>query len=279
MIVFPSCKINLGLHILSKRQDGYHELETIFYPVPIYDALEIIEAPLGSDQKVKLSCSGLEVQGNEEQNLVVKAYHLLATDYSLPPIEIALLKNIPMGAGLGGGSSDGAFAIKLLNTYFKLSLSTEKQLDYAAKLGSDCAFFILNKPCVGKGRGEQLEPIELSLSTYWIALVKPNIHISTAEAFAGIIPRDKLENNFNTSLLEIIKSPINTWKEALVNDFEASIFKNHSELNSIKNTLYSSGAVYASMSGSGSSLFGLFLEEPNLKSTFKSHYYFEGKLS
>lgn len=279
MIVFPNCKINLGLHILNKRPDGYHNLDTLFYPVPLCDSLELVEHKEGKHTGAQITLEGIPVEGDQKNNLVLKAYDLLKADFDLPALDFCLLKNIPMGAGLGGGSSDGAFAIQLLNQYFKLHISIEKQVYYAAQLGSDCAFFIYNSACIGSSRGEILEPIPFSLKGYYIALVKPPIHIGTAEAFSKITPRDSMLNQTNSSIKEIIQLPIKEWATMLVNDFEGSVFPNHPVLVQTKEKLYQLGAEYAAMSGSGSTLFGLFKEEPKLKKHFSEFFYFESKLN
>lgn len=274
MIVFPPCKINLGLNIIGKRKDGFHDLETLFYPVPLCDMLELVEGNVFNQNKCGIQMEGLPVAGSEENNLVLKAYHLLDAHYQLPVSSFCLYKHIPMGAGLGGGSADGAYAIRLLNAFYELNIPIEKQLDFAAQLGSDCAFFIQDMPCIGKGRGELLHPFDLSLAGYWIVLVKPKLHISTAEAFAGI-----QINPLQTGQIEsLLKEPIESWRGRLENDFEASLFPKHPILEQIKNSLYASGASYAAMSGSGSTLFALFRFEPNLKDHFTEHFYWQGKL-
>ncbi|NCI45947.1 4-(cytidine 5'-diphospho)-2-C-methyl-D-erythritol kinase [Sediminibacterium soli] len=253
MILFPNCKINLGLHITRKREDGYHDLETIFYPLAWQDALECIQGA-GGDEAVSLTTSGIPVSAAPEQNLCVKAWHLLKKDFpQIGPVRMHLHKNIPMGAGLGGGSSDGAFALRLLNDFFQLPLSTDQLLDYALRLGSDCPFFILNRPCHATGRGEKLQPLALDLSVYRFVLVHPGIHVSTAAAFSGIQPRQPEQ-----SLATLINSPVDRWKQLLTNDFEATVCALHPEIAAIKKTLYEAGAVYASMSGSGSAVYGLF---------------------
>lgn len=252
MISFPNCKINLGLSITEKRPDGYHNLETVFYPVSLEDALEIRTLP-DANQKFTLHQHGIEISGSPEDNLVVKAYLLLDKEFHLPPIEIHLLKHIPSGAGLGGGSADAAFMLKLLNDYYHLGLS-ESQLEiYAATLGADCAFFIRNQPTFAEGIGNIFSPVELSLSGYQIMIVKPNVFVSTREAFSNIHPHRP-----EYSVKEVIKRPVGEWKETLINDFEASVFPQHPVIGEIKDELYGQGAVYASMSGSGSSVFGLF---------------------
>jgi 4-diphosphocytidyl-2-C-methyl-D-erythritol kinase len=249
MIQFPNCKINLGLSIIAKRADGYHELETVFYPIALSDALEILPA-----DSLTLTQSGISVPGDPEQNLCLKAYHLLKKDFpELPPVQIHLHKNIPMGAGLGGGSSDGSFALMLLNKQFSLGLNDIQLIDYASQLGSDCPFFVYNKACHAKGRGEILTPIELDLSNYQFVLVHPGKHISTAWAFQQLSPNTKSE-----SIQSIIEKPIGEWKDYLMNDFESPVFKAEPTLSNIKDQLYHLGAIYASMSGSGSSLFGIF---------------------
>jgi 4-diphosphocytidyl-2-C-methyl-D-erythritol kinase len=249
MIQFPNCKINLGLSILAKRPDGYHELETVFYPIAVSDALEILPA-----DSVKMTQSGIEVPGDPAQNLCLKAYHLLKKDFpTLPAVQMHLHKNIPMGAGLGGGSSDGTTALLILNQQFSLGLNEKQLIDYASQLGSDCPFFVYNKACHATGRGEILSPIHLDLSNYQFLLVHPGIHIATKWAFQQLYPHTKSE-----TIASIIEKPISEWKGALVNDFEAPVFKAEPNLSNIKDQLYQLGAVYASMSGSGSSLFGIF---------------------
>lgn len=254
MLFFPNCKINLGLHILQKRADGFHNLETLFYPIRLQDALEIIQNPLASADEIKFTTSGLPIDADETNNICVKAYHLLKKDFSqLPSIQMHLHKSIPSGAGLGGGSSDGAFALMLLNKKFNLDISEERLIGYAFQLGSDCPFFIKNKPCFATGRGEKLEEMELNLSEYAIVLIHPGIHINTGWAFSKILP-----NNESISLKEIIRLPIPEWKHILKNDFEEIVFAEHLEIKELKEMLYRQGAVYASMSGSGSSVYGLF---------------------
>jgi 4-diphosphocytidyl-2-C-methyl-D-erythritol kinase len=256
MIVFPNCKINLGLHITRKRADGYHDIDTVFYPVPLEDALECIHAP-SSAEPIAFTASGLPVAGNASDNLCVKAWYLLKKDFpDLPPVQMHLHKAIPMGAGLGGGSADGAFALQLLSQLFHLNLSTEQLEGYALQLGSDCPFFIRNRPCHATGRGEQMQPVQTDLSGYTIVVVHPGIHISTAKAFAGITPHMP-----ERSLAEIIALPVTEWKEHLVNDFEKSIASDWPAIAGIKQQLYAAGAAYASMSGSGSAVYGLFPKE------------------
>jgi len=249
MLSFPNCKINLGLRILRRRDDGYHQLQTVFYPLPVKDALETIRSG-----ELTFTATGLAIPGDPSTNLCLKAWHLLKKDFpELPPVLIHLHKHIPMGAGLGGGSADGAFMLVLLNKQFRLGLSAERLMVYAAQLGSDCPFFILNKPCLGGGRGEELDPIDLDLSSYRLALVHPGVHIGTAWAFSQITPSDK-----GRSIKDIIKEPVSAWKDQLINDFEAPVLRTYPELKRIKETLYDAGAIFASMTGSGSSFFGIF---------------------
>lgn len=260
MITFPNVKINLGLSITEKRPDGYHNLETVFYPVALEDALEIrTSSATAPDRKFILHQHGLEIAGKPEDNLVAKAYQLLDEEFNLPPIDIHLFKHIPSGAGLGGGSSDAAFMLKLLNEHFHLNLPDNQLEEYAATLGADCAFFIRNKPTFAEGIGNIFSPIELSLSGYGIMIVKPDIFVSTREAFSNIHPKRP-----EHPIKEVIQRPVSEWKETLINDFEASVFPLHPAIEAIKQELYNQGAAYASMSGSGSSVFGLFAPEASL---------------
>lgn len=252
MITFPNIKINLGLSITEERPDGYHNLETVFYPVALEDALEIRTNP-EAQQKFTLHQHGMEIAGNPENNLVVKAYLLLDKEFHLPPVEIHLYKHIPSGAGLGGGSSDAAFMLKLLNEHYNLQLSDNQLEDYAATLGADCAFFIKNTPTYAEGIGNIFSPIELSLKGYRIMIVKPDVFVSTREAFANIRPHRP-----EYPVREVIRRPVAEWKDTLINDFEASVFPQYPVIGEIKEELYHQGAIYASMSGSGSSVFGLF---------------------
>jgi 4-diphosphocytidyl-2-C-methyl-D-erythritol kinase len=262
MLFFPNCKINLGLKVIRRRPDGYHDLETIFYPLPLKDTLECIglSAPNPSSETAPdtaeplFSSYGAPIPGDPENNLCLKAWRLLKKDYpTLPPVHIHLLKNIPVGAGLGGGSADGAWTLKGLNTQYNLNLSQERLLHYAAQLGSDCPFFIYNTPCLGSGRGEQLRPIDLDLSAYTFVLVNPGIHISTARAFERCTPAEN-----PVPLTTIITQPVATWRDQLHNDFESPVFQLHPELQIVKQTLYAFGASYAALTGSGSSIFGIF---------------------
>ncbi|WP_443939670.1 4-(cytidine 5'-diphospho)-2-C-methyl-D-erythritol kinase [Pedobacter sp. MW01-1-1] len=250
MLAFPNAKINLGLNITEKRSDGYHNLETVFYPVQLHDAVEIIDAD-------KTSCSifGIDIPGDAQDNLCVKAYQLIQKDFDIPPQQINLLKHIPVGAGLGGGSADCAFVLKLLNTKFKLGLSFEQLEAYARKLGADCAFFIQNKPVYAFNKGDEFENCATDLSAFYKVLVKPPIHVSTADAYAHITAQKPLQ-----SIKEIIHLPVTTWKSKVVNDFESSVFLKYPQIHQIKDSLYNAGAVFSLMSGSGSSVFALFNE-------------------
>jgi 4-diphosphocytidyl-2-C-methyl-D-erythritol kinase len=254
MIVFPNAKINIGINITSRRPDGYHNIETIFYPLPIHDVLEALPG-----DELTFHSSGLEIPGRTEDNLCIKGYHLIKKDYDLPLLNIHLLKHIPIGAGLGGGSANAAFFIKLVNSLFSLGLTTVQMLKYARQLGADCAFFIENKPLFAFEKGDQFESIRLDLSKYKIVLVMPPVHVSTGEAYGGVRPAPVKQ-----SLYELISEPIQEWKHLIKNDFEESVFKNHPLIRGVKAALYDAGAIYASMSGSGASVFGIFNEKPDL---------------
>jgi 4-diphosphocytidyl-2-C-methyl-D-erythritol kinase len=271
MICFPSCKINLGLRITKKRADGFHALETVFYPITLRDALEIIIEPETNAAPITFTSSGLVINGDPSDNLCFKAYGLLKKDYpTIPNIKMHLHKTIPMGAGLGGGSSDGAFTLVALNQLFNLQIPEQALLDYALQLGSDCPFFIINTPAFATGRGEILKPINLNLDGYSIVIVNPGIAISTKLAFSLITPKVP-----NTYMEAIICEPVSSWKEKLINDFEQPIFNSFPELANIKETLYQKGAVYASMTGTGSTVFGIFPTSmmDTLSFNFPSHYF------
>lgn len=270
MIVFPNCKINLGLNILRKRSDGYHDLETVFYPLPLTDILEIIEYKNHTrTPSIPFTITGLPVKGEAASNLCIRAYKLLKRDFQhLPHIKVHLHKVIPTGAGLGGGSADAAFTLLLLNDLFRLKISPEQLIDYAAQLGSDCPFFIINKPCFAKGRGEKLEELKVDLSNYKFIIIHPNIHIDTGRAFLNITPALPAR-----SLKEIITSPLQTWKDELINDFENVIFPDHKEIAAIKEKLYRAGAIYASMSGSGSTVYGIFEKRSQPELQFPGTYF------
>lgn len=270
MLTFPNAKINLGLSITERRPDGYHNLETVFYPVALEDALEVRTCPEATEKFV-LHQYGMEIAGNPNDNLVVKAYLLLDREFDLPPIEIHLYKHIPSGAGLGGGSSDAACMLKLLNEHFGLKLSDEQLENYAATLGADCAFFIKNSPTFAEGIGNVFSPVSLSLKGYQILIIKPDVFVSTREAFAHIHPHHP-----EYAVREAIKRPINEWREILINDFEESVFPQHPIIGKIKAELYRQGAVYAAMSGSGSSVFGIFEPDfslPEIDGGMNAFYY------
>jgi 4-diphosphocytidyl-2-C-methyl-D-erythritol kinase len=253
MVVFPNAKINIGLHIVSRRSDGYHDLETIFYPVGLSDALEMAETG-----NTGISFSGLPVDGQPGDNLVMKAYRMLERDFGLPPVQFHLHKVIPPGAGLGGGSSDAAFTLNMLNAYFRLHLSTAQLKKYASLLGADCAFFIDNQPAYATGTGDRLTPVALDLYGYKLVIVKPRVTVYTARAYQHVTPAPPVFR-----LGDIIHYPVEQWEGLVTNDFEKSIFPLFPEIEGWKKTLYELGAVYASMSGSGSSVFALFREIPS----------------
>lgn len=267
MLSFPNAKINLGLYITQKRPDGYHNLQTVFYPLNWCDALEVIENGT-SEQEFTLSCTGLEVAGALEDNILFKACALVKQTRSLPAIQVHLHKNIPMGAGLGGGSSDAAFFLHLLNNKFELKLTLSELADLAAQLGSDCPFFIYNTPKYAEGRGEIFSEFQLDLSPYYILCIYPNIHSSTAAAFQGLSPNFPKHN-----LKDSLSQNISKWKDLVGNDFEVPIFKEHPQLAEIKSKLYALGALYASLSGSGSALYGIFAQEPTTDA-FKNYLYY-----
>jgi len=258
MRISPCAKINLGLNIVNKRSDGYHDLQTVFYPVNIYDDIEITVAD-GIAGNCSLTVNGTPVEGDPQMNLVVRAYHLIAGYYQLPYVNITLNKRIPMQAGMGGGSSDCAYTIRLLNEMFRLGMSAETMRHYAARLGADCAFFITSHPAYAEGIGDRLQPVSLDLGKYKIAVVKPPVAVSTKEAFANIVASYPKK-----CCLDIVRQPLETWRDELSNDFESSIFPKYPVLADIKEKLYSEGALYAAMSGSGSAIFGIFSETPVL---------------
>ncbi len=269
MKLFPNAKINLGLNILRKRPDGYHDLETIFYPIQLCDELEISES-----NKTELVMEVNEIEGDIESNLVIKAYRLLENEYQLPSVQIKLKKVIPTGAGLGGGSSDASFTLIGLNQLFNLNISKEELTKYASKLGADCAFFIYNQPMLGEGIGDQLKPVPLNIKDYYLALVKPNCFVSTADAYSNVKPEIP-----EISVSDCTKQSLPNWKKILKNDFENSIFPKFPEIEKVKATMYEQGAVYASMSGSGASVFGIFNEKPSqLSAQFSSEFLWIEKL-
>ncbi len=250
MKVTANAKINIGLNVVSKRADGYHNLETVFYPVDMCDTIDIDESP---DSETRFINTGIAVDSNPQDNLIIKAYNLLKLDFDIPSVQITLDKRIPFGAGLGGGSSDAANTLKALNQMFSLGLSDLELESYAVKLGADCPFFIKNKPVFATGIGNEFTPIDLDLSAYKIEIIKPNVSVSTAMAYKGVVPKP---STFN--LLELPKLPIEQWKSVVKNDFEASVFPQFPEIEALKQDFYNRGALYASMSGSGSAVFGVF---------------------
>jgi len=270
MISFPNCKINLGLSVIEKRTDGFHNIETVFYPLKLCDVLEII---ISQDNKFDFQISGIPIHGNSEKNLCIKTYELLKNKFNLLDVHIHLHKNIPVGAGLGGGSSDAVFTMKLLNELFLLQLSEVEQINYSKKIGSDCAFFVNNSPVFAYEKGDKFEPIDINLKEYYIVLVKPNVSVDTSFAYSKIIA-EKPEN----SLKEIIKLPLSEWKQYLKNDFEDVIFKKFPEIEVLKNQLYDLGAIYSSMSGSGSAVYGIFKNKINIEDLFNNCFIWQGIL-
>ena len=278
MLILPCAKLNLGLNITDKRTDGYHNLETVFIPIPLYDVLEIhlMDERFPSETECDIKITGYKIDCEDKDNIVIKAYNLIASAYNIPRIHIHLYKNIPSQAGLGGGSSDAAYMLKALNERFNLNISKEKLQEYAACLGADCAFFIDSKPAFATGIGSCLTPIDMGaiLAGCHFIIIKPSIAISTKNAYAHIHPHHPAK-----CCRDIIKQPMETWKHELTNDFEKQAFKDYPELQNIKNKLYELGAVYAQMSGSGSAMFGLFKDEPNdIDSCFKTHHIIKLKL-
>ncbi len=268
MVVFPNCKINIGLRIVSKRPDGFHNLETIFYPVGLKDAVEIIETP-GNSNPVTWSQSGIEIPGASTDNLCIKAYQLLKTDFpKIPTVNMHLLKAIPLGAGLGGGSADAAFVLKMMNEKFGLQLTQAQLINYALQLGSDCPFFIINKPCYATGRGEILEEIAIDLSAYKILLINPGIHINTGWAFSKIKPATA-----NSNFKDLANMPVNEWQHHIYNDFEKPVIDAHPELAEIKQQIISADAVYTAMSGSGSTFYGIFHKTATPELNFPVNYF------
>jgi len=262
MVTFPHAKINLGLNVVKKRTDGYHDIVTCFYPLSWTDALEILPS-----EKLNFTHSGLQIPGATDNNLCLRAYQLLKADFDLPLVNIHLHKVIPMGAGLGGGSADAAFTIKMLDSLFALSLTEKKMMAYAAKLGSDCPFLIQHRPLIASGTGNIFEEVDLNLKGYFLAVVHPKIHIDTRNAYQSLTPRFP-----DTQVQDILRLAPEQWPEKLKNDFETPIFKTEPGLQEIKAKLYSLGAVYASMSGSGSSMYGIFKTQQDIKGHFPKEY-------
>jgi 4-diphosphocytidyl-2-C-methyl-D-erythritol kinase len=269
MVLFPNAKINLGLNILRKRADGYHELETVFYPIGLKDGLEFIENNKGV---LRFSSSGIPLSIPDEDNIVFKAYRLLAADFTLPTLDIHLHKVIPSGAGFGGGSSDAAFFLKALNDYFHLGLSLEVLKSYALALGADCPFFLENRPVFAAGIGEELSPIELSLKGYHLIVVKPPVEVNTKSAYAEIQPTIP-----NYSLVDALRNNPESWSGIVVNAFEQTVFARYPEIQKVKQQLLELGAVYAAMSGSGSAVYGIFKQDLDLKTMHTTPDYFSWK--
>ncbi len=265
MISFPNAKINIGLNVTERRADGYHNLESVFYPVKLNDALEVVEA-----NELQFTSSGIVIPGSADDNLCIKAYHLIKNDFDLPPVHIHLHKHIPIGAGLGGGSADAAFFIQLMNEKFDLGLPVAQMENYARQLGADCAFFIQNKPVYAFAKGDEFQPVGLDLSAYFLLLVMPNVQVSTADAYRGVqaAPAER-------QLLADVQLPVDEWKNYIKNDFEASVFGQFQVIEKVKSELYEAGALYAAMSGSGSSVYGIFKQEvklPVLEKQFQVFY-------
>jgi 4-diphosphocytidyl-2-C-methyl-D-erythritol kinase len=263
MIVFPNAKINIGLLVTSKRPDGYHNLETIFHPV--HQLCDILEVISNNEKEDVFTTTGLAIDGPASDNLILKALALVRQHAPLPPLKIHLHKNIPFGAGLGGGSADASFMLKLLNEQYHLNLNKHTLELMAARLGADCPVFIENKPVLARGIGNEFSPINLSLSRLWLQIVIPAVHVPTAHAYSNIAPFQPA-----CSLEDLISHPIESWKTSIKNDFEVSVFERHPEIKAIKEQLYDNGALYAAMSGSGSAVFGLFNKRP--KTEWESHY-------
>lgn len=266
MVTFPNAKINLGLNILSKREDGYHNINSCFYPIPFSDILEIVQSEV-----FEFKSTGLTIPG--EGNLCVRAFEILQKDHGIRNVKIHLYKVIPIGAGLGGGSADATFTLLMLNDIFELGLSESTLESYAAQLGSDCPFFVKNQPVMARGTGTELEAFDINLKSKFLALLSPDIHVSTAEAYSGVTPKVP-----DLDISQIITKPLSSWRNALSNNFEMSVFPNHPEIAQIKNQLYDLGASYASMTGSGSAVYGLFEYEPDL-SPLKQHICWSGFLN
>jgi 4-diphosphocytidyl-2-C-methyl-D-erythritol kinase len=268
MIVFPNAKINAGLRVINRRPDGYHDIETMMIPVKLADALEVTPS---ADGQFGFTTSGLAIDGPTDFNLCVKAFRLMQTRYGLPEVKIHLHKVIPTGAGLGGGSSDAAFTLKLLNRIFSLKLCNNDLMQMAEELGSDCSFFIENRPCLATGRGEVLFPVHPDLNEFHILIVKPDLSVSTAWAYSHVKPSGR-----HLPEAADLPSDPGRWQAVLSNDFEEAVFENWPEIAAIKNQLLKLGAVYASMSGSGSAVFGLFKSRPDYKGLFKGNFVWEG---
>jgi len=264
MLAFANAKLNLGLFLTEKRTDGYHNLQTVFYPVKLYDVVELVDAEVTS-----IVIKGVDVPGKADENSCLKAFKQLQADFNLPNQQIVLLKNIPVGAGLGGGSADAAFLIKLINEKFELGLTMLQMQNHARTLGADCAFFIENKPVYAFARGDEFEDVQINLAAYYLVLVKPNIHVSTALAYADV----KVKHP-SISLKKLIHLPLREWRTTVFNDFELSVFAKYPQIDEIKTKLYAAGATFALMSGSGSSVFGIFEQPVHLPDLEKENLVF-----
>jgi len=264
MLTFANAKINLGLFLTEKRSDAYHNLQTVFYPIKINDVVELVDA-----EETSMLIKGIDIPGDATDNLCFKAFKTLQKDFDLPNQQIVLLKNIPVGAGLGGGSSDAAFLIKLINQKFKLGLADEQMEAYARPLGADCAFFIKNKPTYAFGKGDEFEALSVNLSQYYLVLVKPPIHVSTAQAYSKVKIKQPA-----SSLKDLIHLPLQDWEAHIFNDFEPSVFEKYPQIDEIKTKLYQAGAKFALMSGSGSSVFAIFESEVQLPDLEKDNLVF-----
>jgi 4-diphosphocytidyl-2-C-methyl-D-erythritol kinase len=273
MLDFPNAKINIGLNVIQKREDGYHDIETLFYPIGLKDVLECVQAEDTQEDELQFKVTGGGLDNDEMENLCVRSWNLVHQRYSLPKTRMHLHKLIPIGAGLGGGSSDAAFTIQILDKVFNLKISDKEKLALATEIGSDCAFFIYNKPALAMGRGEILKVVDTALESFYIVLVHPGVHISTADAYGGITPKPP-----KIKLEEALQKPITDWKKLIVNDFEESVFSKYPKIGKIKEELYNFGAVYASMTGSGSAVYGIFNKRVKLKNKFPSFYVYEGWL-
>jgi 4-diphosphocytidyl-2-C-methyl-D-erythritol kinase len=272
MISFPNAKINLGLFVTGKRDDGYHDIESVFYPIGLSDVLEVVIDEEGAKGTISFQSTGIEIPGDAQENLCVKAYRLINAETELPAVNVHLHKIIPIGAGLGGGSADGAFFVNQLNALCDLNLTEEQRVAYAAKLGSDCMFFIRNEAAFVSGRGEEISPFTIDLSGYYLVLVHPEIHVSTAEAYTGMEPKKPA-----IELQNALKNSPEEWNE-VTNDFEKTVFSNYPKIEEIKAQLYAEGAAYAAMSGSGSAVYGIFKSPIDLSTTFSDYFLWQGQL-
>jgi 4-diphosphocytidyl-2-C-methyl-D-erythritol kinase len=262
MVVFPNAKINIGLNVIEKRLDGYHNLETVFFPIPLKDILEL---EINNLNETRFTCSGIDIPNDGKDNLVVRTFKKIQDKFNLPHVDIHLHKNIPTGAGLGGGSADAAFMIKLCEQYFGLNYTNNYAFDLAKSIGADCPFFLYNKACFAQGIGDEISPISLNLKGYFLVLIYPDIHVSTALAYQGVVPQKK-----GVSLPLELSKDILQWKNVVVNDFEKSVFNEFPAIEDVKKMLYKQGALYASMSGSGATVFGIFDQEPKVQTNHQN---------